>query len=563
MGSSKSGSLDKFASFSPAAALASGKVKLPETGLIGMMQGQAEDDKVYQQQRLANQVAYQDQMKNQQQYMNQMQQQMQANMQPRPYANGGHVALRRKMFKLGGDTNTHGTGLTSGLSYQTGDRVGFGSGGYLSYENLKDQFERLSRGSQLGLMDASTNFSGSDAAMEGIMRLMGMNEGGRVGMASGGMSYLEALEEKMSKFKSGAASAGEKLSKSKVSGKKGILSKGLGLLLSSIFGKAGPAIGKSGYRTIKTGKLNTNPIKAFLRANPRTGKALLATAGMGGGLGAASAVSNILPDFEEFGQSEDSAPFAKLIAGAREDLLDPFISITPAGGLSYGFTGDTLGSTLRELGGKEPRSVTEDLNIEDIPIGEEPVDFAAQQAELRKQQMQEAMQMYQDLMDTGDNSQKFRDLGDALISGGAALMEGEGYGGAAMAFNEPLSAARARSQERQDAIQQMAASQAIADVSGQDQLMQAAIAEQIGAGDYSLAEATQKFSFAQQNGVNTLLPTDEKGEIDKEALAQLKGKVVADITNATGRGGVFVAIANDGEIRVTNDIEVANRHAAS
>ena len=38
MGSSKTGSLDKFVPFSPAAAFGSGKVKLPETGLIRMMQ---------------------------------------------------------------------------------------------------------------------------------------------------------------------------------------------------------------------------------------------------------------------------------------------------------------------------------------------------------------------------------------------------------------------------------------------------------------------------------------------------------------------------------------------
>ena len=43
MGSSKTGSLDKFAKFSPAAAFGSGKVKLPETGLIGMMQQNKED----------------------------------------------------------------------------------------------------------------------------------------------------------------------------------------------------------------------------------------------------------------------------------------------------------------------------------------------------------------------------------------------------------------------------------------------------------------------------------------------------------------------------------------
>ena len=43
MGSSKTGSLDKFAAFSPAAALASGKVKLPETGIVGMLQAKQED----------------------------------------------------------------------------------------------------------------------------------------------------------------------------------------------------------------------------------------------------------------------------------------------------------------------------------------------------------------------------------------------------------------------------------------------------------------------------------------------------------------------------------------
>ena len=46
MGSSKSGNLDQMAQFSLPAALASGKVKLPETGAIGAIQGQAEDNKV-------------------------------------------------------------------------------------------------------------------------------------------------------------------------------------------------------------------------------------------------------------------------------------------------------------------------------------------------------------------------------------------------------------------------------------------------------------------------------------------------------------------------------------
>ena len=67
-------------------------------------------------------------MSQQNQY-NQMLQQMMMNKQrpspysPAPYANGGNVALRRKMFKLGGSASAHGTGLTSGLEFNQGGSV--------------------------------------------------------------------------------------------------------------------------------------------------------------------------------------------------------------------------------------------------------------------------------------------------------------------------------------------------------------------------------------------------------------------------------------------------------
>jgi hypothetical protein len=32
------------------------------------------------------------------------------------------ITLRRKMFKLGGETNTHGIGITSGLEYRRPER---------------------------------------------------------------------------------------------------------------------------------------------------------------------------------------------------------------------------------------------------------------------------------------------------------------------------------------------------------------------------------------------------------------------------------------------------------
>ena len=50
--------------------------------------------------------------------------------------------LRRKMFKMGGVANTHGVGLTSGLSFNQGGRVGLVEGG----TPLKDIFKKMGKG---------------------------------------------------------------------------------------------------------------------------------------------------------------------------------------------------------------------------------------------------------------------------------------------------------------------------------------------------------------------------------------------------------------------------------
>ena len=86
MGSSKSGSLDKFAAFSPAAALASGKVKLPETGIVGMLQAKHEDKMNYNSQMMQQQQMQEQKDAEAAQYMQMMQQQSGMNM-------GGRVGL--------------------------------------------------------------------------------------------------------------------------------------------------------------------------------------------------------------------------------------------------------------------------------------------------------------------------------------------------------------------------------------------------------------------------------------------------------------------------------------
>ena len=67
-----------------------------------------------------------------------------------------------------------------------GGRIGMDEGGVLNPEKLKDEFLNLSRSAQLGLMDAATNFSASDAVIDPFLKLMGMKEGGRVEMQLGG-----------------------------------------------------------------------------------------------------------------------------------------------------------------------------------------------------------------------------------------------------------------------------------------------------------------------------------------------------------------------------------------
>ena len=159
MGSSVSGSLDKYAKvpglLGTAAAIGSGKVKLPggpTGGIVGMVQedmiGSAE---AKQAQNAANMQMMQQQQNQQNQYNAALQQMMMGQQQPSPtnftslyspspYANGGNVTLRRKMFKLGGSASAHGTGLTSGLSFNQGGRVGLQEGG-MSISEIAKKFK--------------------------------------------------------------------------------------------------------------------------------------------------------------------------------------------------------------------------------------------------------------------------------------------------------------------------------------------------------------------------------------------------------------------------------------
>ena len=408
------------------------------------------------------------------------------------------------MFKMGGVANTHGVGLTSGLSF---------------------------------------------------------NQGGRVGLKEGGMSISEIAK----KFRLGGAKAGEALSKTPIKGRRGLAQRGLGFLLTSLFGKAGPAIGRAGYRR------SMKPIQAFLRQNPRSGKALLGLAGIGGGIGGLSIASNLAPDFDRFGDPDDpnmfySGPLAQLGRFVREDVIDPFISVTPLGGLGYGLTGETAGSALRELAGKEPRLTGDDALGGGRQIQDDisPDDLAAKIAQQSEDRTREAMEMYQDLIRGDDDVNKLTTLGSALIAGGSALMEGEGYGAAARAFNEPLATAMAGEDaaeaEARAAAAQLAIGENITRQAAEDELAMNLLA----GGDFATEAEVQAVLTARKVGINTRIPETDDGEVDEDAI--VGGSVYVDPRQRYGT--LFVAVNNNvpltkDDLIYTNDPEKAKAHAKS
>jgi hypothetical protein len=187
--------------------------------------------------------------------------------------------------------------------------------------------------------------------------------------------------------------------------------------------------------------------------------------------------------------------------------------------------------------------------------------LAALNKQENQERMQQAMEQYAQLLAGSDDTNKLATLGDALIAGGSALMEGEGYGAAGRAFNEPLSASRRSKEERMQAANQAAAQLAISENMQIDAEQRGIVNEFLKMGNFSDAEANQLYSLAVDAGVQSLVPEDD-GELDGDTLANNPG-VYADPKNLLGGGHVFVAVDSNGNVLPTNDPKEAKAHAAS
>ena len=156
---------------------------------------------------------------------------------------------------------------------------------------------------------------------------------------------------------------------------KGLSKKGFGLAGLKIRGiPVGKLLGTLGFgpgfgatlRGLKSG--STKPISGYIKRgvpmkDVRSMKDLLnsralrtagvTTGGVLGAGGAASLLSNILPD-SDFSDSE--APILRGLQMARDYALDPLVDYTPGGLGYYGITGQNLSDQARKLGGKEARA---------------------------------------------------------------------------------------------------------------------------------------------------------------------------------------------------------------
>ena len=428
-------------------------------------------------------------------------------------------ALRRKMFKLGGEVSkSHGVGITSGLSY---------------------------------------------------------NKGGRVGLANGGMSYLEALEEALEKGAFGK--------KGKVAGKGIEFGRKIGRYLDPrrLFERTGPLRSPIKYTMGDPSKVS----KYFV---PRNAARIFRGAETAGLYGTPFAVYSTLAGRMTPEERAEATDFRKALdtgLGVAEVGTDFAFPIATVGGIAADtlyesmqedpnyFEALTLPDMARKMMGTLPEESAPGPLVSGT-AGEvmytSPQDIADKIAELNRQRLEEDIEMYRSVIPEKEVN-PLQMLGTPLIEGGAALLSGEGYGAAARAFNDPLEAARLSDEEREAAIASGAAEFALGNYATERGLEDATIAELIKTGDLATAEQVQKYTLANKlaGGFVQTLPESPKepGILDVDNLSpatvyQNPKSLKRD--EETPIGGLFVAVNKNGtEMKGFDSIEEATAYAQS
>tara|TARA_R100000329_G_scaffold151108_1_gene145961 strand:- start:6916 stop:9066 length:2151 start_codon:yes stop_codon:yes gene_type:complete len=489
------------------------------------------------------------------------------------YAHGGPVALRRKMFSMGGDVDkSHGVGLTSGLT----KKQGYKSGGHVLPKGFVPQrvgyqpsaFHQNGREGHSGFIINALKGLGSFVAPGVRTFLRGskaLTKGGFGDYVKFGKTGLKTIQQRQAELK--AAQAAAKAAREADEAAKAAVKKA---------GKKGKddaaAAAKAAADAKKAAFANRRELlKQFGRDGRKgLGTGIMALPGQIGRTAAIGAVpaaylagsmpSSIIPTKE---LDDDSSVLDYLVAGGQQLSRLPMQALLSSYDMATGKPSDLI-DNLRGFGpasssyyGYEKPEEAPGIDTTKL----EPAQFAT--AEELQDQMQEEyrqkIEFYKELLGAETKEDNLGLFAKTMFEGAEALDSGEGFGGALKNINRALSdEVSARAASDQD-INTAAVNQAFADITGSDQMLQQANLQALAGGDNTFLQRAIVQEEAQEQGVPGIEPfIGDDGEIDTDELSKKLGQIFVDLSQASG--GYYVAVDMDGNIEAFNSLERAKQH---
>jgi len=444
------------------------------------------------------------------------------------------ITLRRKMFKLGGETNTHGIGITSGLEYR---RPGYNAGGQVApigsdvYPKVMGPDGQMREAHNIGMAALNFILPGIRPAFQAIR--------------GGGLKGLQ-------KYIKGERRRGPGPAVGKYGGKRDIVGAGdkLPLNAKDIAGRIGRG---AGLASLPIG----GPIGAI---------------GLGRALGERAGVVDKEPDtkggqvFKDATESVlDFSPaqgFTSLIRGAATPTGEDYQSMA----LSDFFAGrdkaeETVGSDNDTDGG---------LNQKDISPAMETALTQEEQFAKMKADADARAEMYYAMLG-GDGPNKVRALADAFTAAGALYDEDKSQ--ALAGFSEGIQGELDRDEAVRDEARRLGLQEVVGlrdeermDAKSRKQMVEQAKLAIMTSADMTpeQRQSTIRGLEAFELGVVDLLPTNDKGdEIDTGRMSP--GSIYLDVNGITD--GKYVAVSNDSndpnQVDSFNNISEAEAHARS
>ena len=405
------------------------------------------------------------------------------------------IALRRKMFKLGGSTNTHGMGLTSGLTMKKGPDG--------KPREAKFLGALVQGAGRLGIM-------GAKALAPGAARLL------RTARSA------DPLRSARSFIRGRPTLGPETVART-----------------ASMRGKFG------GIRDLITATSR--------EALPRTATQRLGQAGRAALLGLPFAQAGLA-----FGPTIDTDEKSSLGLRGLELLQDAArlpvqIPVSIADTLMG--TGEEFGENIMGFGpisqsvfGTKPKK---EIEVDTGKADKIKAIKAKSKEELKAENDQRVQEYYEKLGGEGIN--KFEALGAGLVAAAPALLE-EDYGGAAVSFQEGMQPSIQRERDLQDAAATLAIGEEQADDAADRELRTTLLAT----GDTdSYTRITKVMDAEEELGIGNVegLPVKGNNKIDTKQLR--RGRIYTDVTGATK--AKYVVIDQGGMDHYTNSAEEAKQ----